>query len=40
MSREIRDRDEFEHGSKWFSYWHRERGTDDDAMIDLDGVGY
>lgn len=40
MSREIRDEDEYERGSKWFARWHRQQGTDDDKAIDLDVVGY
>lgn len=39
MSRQVRDRDEFERGSKWFSDLHRS-WDDDMTMIDLDGVGY
>lgn len=39
MSREIRDRAEFETGSKWFSDMHRS-WDDDMTMIDLDGLGY
>lgn len=40
MSREIRDRDEYERGSKWFADWHRAQPDDNAKMIDLDGVGY
>jgi hypothetical protein len=40
MSRQIRDLDEYERGSKWFAYWHREQPNDNAKMIDLDGVGY
>lgn len=40
MSRQIRDRTEYETGSKWFADWHREQPDDTAGMIDLDGVGY
>lgn len=40
MSREVRDRDKYESGSKWFCDWHREQPFDDAKMIDLDGCGY
>ena len=40
MSRQIRDRVEYESGSKWFADWHRAQPSDDAKMIDLDGVGY
>lgn len=36
---EIRDRDEYERGSKWFADWHRTHEIDA-AMIDIDGLGY
>lgn len=40
MSRQIRDREMYEHGSKWFADWHRRQDDDTACMIDLDGVGY
>jgi hypothetical protein len=40
MSRWVRDRDEYEHGEKWFSDWHRSQDDDNATMINLDGVGY
>jgi hypothetical protein len=40
MSRQVRDRVEYETGSKWFADWHREQPDDNAGMIDLDGVGY
>ena len=40
MSRQVRDRTEYETGSKWFADWHREQPDDNAGMIDLDGVGY
>lgn len=40
MSRQVRDREEYERGSKWFADWHRAQPDNSAAMIDLDGVGY
>lgn len=40
MSRWVRDRAEYEHGSKWFADWHRERLGDLCTMIDIDCYGY
>ena len=40
MSRWVRDRDEYEHGSKWFADWHREALADLSTMIDIDCLGY
>lgn len=40
MSRQVRDRAEYETGSKWFADWHREQPDDSAGMVDLDGVGY
>jgi hypothetical protein len=40
VSRWVRDRDEYESGSKWFADWHRSQPDDSAGMIDLDGVGY
>ena len=39
MSRWIRDRDEYERGSKWFADWHRAQDDASAAMIDIDGLG-
>lgn len=40
MSRRIRDRAEYETGSRWFADWHRAQLDDSATMIDLDGLGY
>lgn len=40
MSRYVRDRVEYESGSKWFADWHREQPDNSAGMIDLDGVGF
>jgi hypothetical protein len=40
LSRYVRDRAEYETGSKWFADWHREQPDDTAGMIDLDGVGF
>lgn len=39
MSMQIRDREEYERGAKWFADWHREHEYEA-AMIDVDGLGY
>lgn len=40
MSRQIRDRHEYETGAKWFADWHREHPDNYATMVDVDGVGY
>lgn len=40
MSREIRDRAEYEAGSKWFADWHREQPEYNAKAIDVDLLGY
>jgi hypothetical protein len=40
MSRRVRDRVEYETGSKWFADWHRDQPDDRACMIDVDAAGY